>query len=51
MIVKPISGAALAAAALTLAVAGAATVTPASLLYLLVDSGDIEVPAANLVAN
>ena len=30
MIVKPISGAALAAAALTLAVAGAATVTPAS---------------------
>ncbi|MEZ4423089.1 MAG: carboxypeptidase regulatory-like domain-containing protein [Gemmatimonadota bacterium] len=31
--------------------AGFATVTPASLLYLLVDSGDIEVPAANLVAN
>ena len=30
MIVKPISGAALAAAALTLAVAGAATFTPAS---------------------
>ncbi|MEZ4414887.1 MAG: SdrD B-like domain-containing protein [Gemmatimonadota bacterium] len=31
--------------------AGFATVTPASLLFLMVDNGDIEQPAANLVAN
>ncbi len=31
--------------------AGFATVTPANLLYLMVDNGDIEVPVANLVAN